>query len=370
MAPAGAPAYVPLSIPRSYKRYTRVEHKVPFASGADGNSTRIDPAGLLLGLLINISGTIVTSSTKPALHPEAPFNLIKRITLQGGNPGSVISIPGYPLRVLESVREADYVPTFSFAPVDSDTVPFSFDVMVPVCVRDGDLYGGPTDYLGAIFTGDPTLSLGLQIDWATEADVFTTHASTSTITAQATVSSFKLDTPVPSADPGLLAAVSWQHRLISEQENVEITGSGPLSKLNPLPSAQPRAYLRVLDIVRNNGVPVNGVIASIDAELQDTINYERNVPEAAWLARQNRRYTVPPNPGTYCSDFAAGNRRDNWLPVGAINLFTINPTISDAPTLSSASFNRYSECVVPSALANPFMLASTADVLKLTSAGA
>lgn len=372
--PAGAPAYVPLKLPNAYKRFTRQELTFPYAPDAPGSPQRIDQSGLLLGILITVAGTVSVPAGggAPTPHPEAPYNLISQITLSGGGPGTIATIPGYALMLMERARESSFVPSYSFAPAagggGGSVTPFQFDIHLSVCVRDGDLYGEWTDYAGAIYTGDPSLSLQLGIAWADPTTVFTANTTNVTIAATATASTFKLDTPNPSADPGLLAAISWSHQLITEVGNYPFASSGAI-QLPQLPTAQSRAYLRVLDIVRNNPDatfirPQNGVVASILSTLQDTIDFERNISEQVWLARQDRRYADVLPVGTYISDFAAGNRRDNWLPVGNLSMFSIAPSISGTPTLAGAYYQRFSEVVVPSAYAAKWLQASSAETLK------
>ncbi len=372
--PAGAPAYVPLKLPSAYKRFTRQELTFPYAPDAPGSPQRIDQSGCLLGILLTVAGavTVPAGGPAPTPHPEAPYNLISQISLSGGGPGTVATIPGYALMLIERAREAAFTPSFSFAPAagggGGSVTPFEFDVHLSVCVRDGDLYGEWSDYAGAIYTGDPSLSLMLGISYSDPATVFSAGSAGVTIQATTTASTFKLDTPNPSADPSLLAAISWSHQLVTEVGNFPFGGSGELG-LPQLPTAQPRAYLRVLDIVRNNPDasfvrPQNGVVASIQSTLQDTIDFERAISEQVWLARQDRRYQEVMPPGSYISDFAAGNRRDNWLPVGNLSMFSIKPTISGTPVLAGASYQRFSEVVIPSAYAAKWLQAAPDAVLK------
>lgn len=372
--PAGAPAYVPLKLPNAYKRFTRQELTFPYSPDSPGSPQRVDQSGLLLGILISVAGSVHVPAAggAPTPHPEAPYNLISALTLSGGGPGSIITIPGYALMLMERARESSFVPSFSFAPAagggGGSVTPFEFDIHMSVAVRDGDLYGEWSDYAGAIYTGDPSLSLQLGVAWSDPTTVFTANTAGVTIDAVATATTFKLDTPNPSADPGLLAAISWSHQLITEVGNFPFAASGPLG-VPQLPTAQPRAYLRVLDIVRNNPDatfvrPQDGVLASILSTLQDTVDFERNISEQVWQARQDRRYADVLPVGTYISDFAAGNRRDNWLPVGNLSMFTIIPTISGAPTLAGSYFQRFSEVVIPSAYAAKWLQAASPEVLK------
>lgn len=371
--PAQAPAYVPLILPTAYKRYTRLEGSIPFNSGQTSNALRIDPSGTLLTLLCTFTGTISTpaSGAAPVNDARAPWTLIKRVTISGGGPGKVVSIPGYALHVLEIIREADLslpAPVFT-GPAGGGggaSSAVSFDFVIPICVRDGDLVGQWSDYLGCIWCGDQTMQLRMTVDWGSTTDVFTTNAGASTISGTLNVTSMKLDTPSPSADASLLTAISWSHQLIAEAENNLIAAAGPLSAVPDLPTAQPRAYLRVFDLVRNGSplVPANGIYSTLDAELQDTVDFERNVDEQTWLARQARRYGEALPAGTYVLDFSAGNRRDNWLPVGALTLFRFRPTVATGVTLTGTVMDRYSEVVVPSSLAAPWMQAASPQVLS------
>jgi hypothetical protein len=359
--------YIPLQLPRSYKRITRVEGSIPYpaAGGAlVSNPMRIDQSGCLLSLLLTFSGTVTVPAggAAPVYNGFSPYGLIQYVTIQtSGGVGRQINIPGYALNVAERTRESDYadgpvVPS----PAAGANAAMTWSLCVPICVRDGDLYGYWSDYLGAIYTGDPEVTLQLQVTWNTFAAIATNPgagANATVLSGNLTVTSFKLDVPTPDQDPGLLASISWSRNLIEEQ-NFGITAAGPFSP-NPLPSAEPRVYLRIWDLVQNNGNPANGVLSLWDSTLQDYIDFMQSIPEQVLLEIQRRRYVNPLPAGTYCLDFSPGNTRQQWLAVQNVTLFKLTPTISNV-ALVNAAIDRISEYVVPSPLARKWVRAAQA----------
>lgn len=347
-------SYLPLQLPASYRKIYRVEGTVPYAANGQSNPLRIDPSGLLGGLLLTFSGTLTTGATAPTLGNNSPYGIVKYFTLSSsGGVGRSINIPGYALNVLERLREPDYQDGPVQPVVASATNVWTFDLYLSVCVRDGDIYGGWSDLLGAIYTGDPQVTVNFSITWNSEATIITNQGAAAAVLAGSfTVTSSKWDTPTPDADMNLLQAISWTHQMI-EEINQSITGSGPLG-LPQLPTYEQRVYLRVMDLVLNNGAYTNGVYSSIDSNIQNFIDFEQSIPEQVWLARQRRRYINPPPAGTYCLDFAAGNSRNLWLPVQNVTLWKVTPTISGV-ALTAASADRISESMVPSPLARKWV---------------
>lgn len=357
---AAVPAYLPLALPGAYKRISREEGSVSYAANTTSNPLRIDQAGTLLTLLLRFSGTLTTGTTAPTLASGAPYTILKYVILTvGGGVGRVCAIPGYQLVVFERIREQDFTDGPSVPVVPSSTNTWTFDLTVPVCFRDGDLYGEWSDYTGAIFTGDPSLTVQFSVVWGSESTIISNQGSAAaTLAGTLTVSSYKLDTPEPCDDPQLLAAISWSHMFIEEKAGIAITGAGKLN-LDNLPTSEPKVYLRVLDTVINNAVFSNGIYASLDAQLQDMVDFEQTISEQEWIARQRRRYVTPLQAGSYCLDFSAGQRRDNWLNVENITLFKFTPVISGA-SLTNASMSRYSETLVPSPLARKWIAQAVA----------
>jgi hypothetical protein len=311
---------------------------------------------------MTFQGTVTNTAggTTPVYNGFAPYALIAYVTIQtSGGVGRAINVPGYALNVIERTRESDYSdgPVLG-APTAGNTAALSFSLHAPICVRDGGLYGNWSDYLGAVYTGDPEVTMQLTITWNAYSAIVTAASNDAThqsLAGNLTVTSLKLDVPTPDTDPGLLAAISWTHQVIEEQ-NFAVTAAGPISP-NPLPTAEPRVYIRVWDLFTNNAAPANGVLSLWDATLQDYIDFFQSMPEYAILEIQRRRYVNPLPAGSYVLDFSPGNTREQWLPVEQITLFKLVPTISGV-ALTNASIDRISETVVPSPLARKWVAAA------------
>jgi len=365
-----APPYAPLALPRRYPLITHVEGTIPFLKNTTSNPLRVDPSGLLGGLLLTFVGTTTTTATAPVPTNASPYAIISRVTLStGGGVGKTIDLSAYELDVAERTREADYVDDPVVVTTASGARALSFCVFIPVCVRLGDLYGEWTDLLGAIFTGDPQVTCNVTLTFADEFAIFSNQtAAVGVIAGTITVTSFKYDVPNPDRDAMLLGAISWIHQIIEERSDL-----GPVQMPYLMPTNEPRVYLRIWNIYseqaaapQNAATYKNGVQTLWDLNLQDYLHFFENVPEAAILEMQLRRYNIALPPGTYCADFAASQYRTQWLPVERVSLFKNAPTFT-AP--GTGALNRVmQESLVPSPLARKWIASGVAAGISLQAA--
>jgi len=356
---ATALAYAPINLPKRYPLIKNVEGSLPFAADSTSNPLRIDPSGLLLGLLLTFSGTNTTGATAPVPNNSSPYGLISGVNIStGGGVGQSINVSAYELNVAERTREPGYVD----APIVNVTVSVAnelqFDLFVPICVRLGDLYAEWTDILGSIFTGDPTISCNLRVTWADAGQIFSNQAAAAAVIAGTlTVTSYKLDTPNPDQDPMLLAAISWTHILIEERLDLGATQNPYL-----MPTNEPRVYLRIWNLYGDGASPnftwKNGVLTQWDLNLQDYLHFYQNIPEQVLLAEQLRAYDHALPAGTYVADFARSMYRNQWLPVNNVTLFKNAPTFT-APG-AGAQVHVVQESIVPSPLARKWMASAQA----------
>jgi len=365
-----APPYAPLALPRRYPLITHVEGTIAWLKNTTSTPLRVDPSGLLGGLLITFKGTNTTTATAPTATNASPYGILGRVTLStGGGVGKTVDVNGYELNIAERIREADYVddPVVGVAASTANTMTFA--IFVPVCVRLGDLYSQWTDLLGAIFTGDPQVTCNVTLQMLDEFAIFSNQtAAAAAIAGTFTVTSFKYDVPNPDRDPMLLAAISWTHQLI--EERLDATASQ-----NPylLPTNEPRVYLRHFLLYseqaaapQNAKTYKNGVITLWDLNLQDYLHFFENVPEQAILESQLRRYVVNLPAGSYCADFGASMYRTQWLPVERVSLFKSAPTIT-APG-AGAAVSVCQESIIPSPLARKWINSGVAQGTKLQAA--
>lgn len=351
---AAVPDYLPIALPKRYPRITHVEGTIAFAKNSTSNPLRIDPSGMLLGLLVTFNGTLVTGATAPVPVNGSPYSAISRVTLTvGGGVSRTIDLSAYELNVVERVREQDYVDDPSTPVVASTTNTWKFAIFVPTCVRDGDLYSEWTDLLGAIWTGDPTITCTLTMTFADENSLFSNQgAAAATFAGTFTVTSFKLDTPTPDRDLDLLKGISWSHVCIEERTD---TGSNQMPYL--MPTNEPRVYLRLWDIYGDGAAPnftyKNGVLTTWDLNLQDYIHFFDTVPEQVLLEQQIRRYIQALPVGSYVADFAAAMYRTQWMPVDRVTLFKNQPTVPSPG--AGAKLFVVQESLVPSPLARKWL---------------
>lgn len=365
-----APPYAPLALPRRYPLITHVEGTVAFLKNSTSNPLRVDPSGLLGGLLLTFIGTTTTGATAPTPTNASPYAIISRVTLStGGGVGKTIDISGYELNLAERTREADYVDDPVVTTTASGTRALTFALFIPVCLRLGDLYGEWTDLLGAIFTGDPQVTCNLTLTFADEFAIFSNQtAAAAAIAGNITVTSFKYDVPNPDRDATLLGYISWIHQIIEERSD-----AGPVQNPYPMPTNEPRVYLRLWNVYseqaaapQNAATYKNGVMTLWDLNLQDYLHFFENVQEAAILEAQLRRYNVALPPGSYVADFAASQYRTQWLPVERVSLFKNAPTFT-AP--GTGAINRVmQESIVPSPLARKWITSGVAAGIALQAA--
>ena len=351
---AALPDYLPIALPKRYPRITHTEGTIAFLKNSVSNPLRIDPSGLLLGLLCTFNGTLVTGATAPVPVNGAPYSVVSRVTLTvGGGVSRTIDVSCYELNVIERTREADYVDDPSIPVVASTTNTWKFAYFVPVCVRDGDLYSEWTDLLGAIWTGDPTITCTLVLTFVDENSLFSNQgAANATLAGTFTIESFKLDTPTPDRDMDLLKAISWSHVCIEERND---TGANQMPYL--MPTNEPRIYLRLWSLYGDTAAPnftyKNGVLTTWDLNLQDYIHFFDTVPEQVLLEQQLRRYNTALPVGSYVADFAAAMYRTQWMPVDRVTLFKNQPTIPSPGT--NAHLFVVQESLVPSPLARKWI---------------
>jgi hypothetical protein len=367
---AQAPPYAPLALPRRYPLITHVEGTIAWLKNTTSTPLRVDPSGLLAGLLLTFKGTNTTVTTAPTPTNASPYAIFGRVTLStGGGVGKTVDVNGYELNIAERIREADYVDDPVVGVVASTTNTMTFALFVPVCVRLGDLYSQWTDLLGSIFTGDPQVTCNVTLQMLDEFAIFSNQtAATAAIAGTITVTSFKYDVPNPDRDPMLLAAISWTHQLIEERLDAAANQNPYL-----LPTNEPRVYLRHFLLYseqaaapQNAKTYKNGVITLWDLNLQDYLHFFENVPEQAILETQLRRYCVNLPVGTYVADFGASMYRTQWLPVERVSLFKSAPTITAPGTGAAVAVCQ--ESIIPSPLARKWINSGVAQGTKLQAA--
>ena len=362
---AGAAAsYVPLALPPAYRRLERgAEGTIAYAAGATANPLPIDPTDLLLGLQLDFAGTLNSGATPPTLTSGtgAPYSIIANVTLNVGTLGRIINVSGYQLNQIEKSRHLDLIDAPAFAiPAANATSVWTFSLYVPLALNDGDLYNEQSDHTGAIYTGDPDVPVTVSIAWASLAQVFAT-VGTATFTAAAlTVTSHKLQVPVPSTDGQLLGVISWYQQIIQEQQYLNLAVGNVDYKP---PTADLRIYLRLWEFFQTAaGVYVAGGVNTFDVTLQDIVDWYRTVSEYTWLQAQLRRYRQQLAAGTYVLDLSASGTRDQWLDVASVTLFKW--TNATTAAVAGGTISGVSQTLRPSTLARPWIAQASPTALK------
>jgi hypothetical protein len=354
--PAGVD-YAPLSLPQRYPKLLHQEGTITFAKNTNSNPLRIDQSGLLLGLIISFKGTWTTGTTPaPTLTNTSPYGIVSRVQLSvGGGVGRLVDVTGYELNVLERTREQDYVDTSSTPNALSTANVWTFDLFLPVCNRDGDTYANFSDWIGALYTGDPQVTCNLVLSFADENAVASALGGVAVVLAGTfTITSVKVDVPQPSQDPTLWAAISWNHILIEEYFDTTVTASG--NKVFLMSTNEARVYLRFWIFYGDTNVggstnPVwkNGVLTTLDLNIVDYLHPVEAIAEQPQLAIQLRRYATALPVGSYVIDFSASMYRSQWLPVDRISLLKLVPNFTSPG--ANAVVRVVQESVVPSPLA-------------------
>lgn len=341
--------YAPLALPKRYPKLLHQEGTITYSSNTVSNPLRIDPSGLLLGVMLTGSFTLTQGTgAAPTASTEGIYGILKRVQLSvGGGVGRLVDLTGYELNVVERTREQDY--TDDAVTTTTNGAACTFGVYIPVCVRDGDLYAEYTDLLGALYTGDPQVTCNLVITWGADSNVYST-LNTSSLAGSVTVVSHKLDVPTPDKDPELFSAISWNHIVIEEINDTTLTAAG--NKILLLSTNEPRVYLRLwLLYGEGTTTPVwkNGILNTLDFSIQDYLHPVESLSEKQQLEMQLRRYANALPAGSYVVDFAASMYRNQWLPVDRITLAKLVPNFNSPG--ANAIVRLIQESVVPSPLA-------------------
>ncbi len=354
-------SYVPLALPPAYRRLEHVEGTIAYAPGATANPLPIDPTDLLLGLQLDFSGTLNSGATPPTITSGtgAPYSLISNVTLNVGTLGRTVNLSAYQLNQIEKSRHLDLqdAPVFPI-PAANATATWTFSLYIPVCLNDGDLYNEPSDHTGAIYTGDPDVPVTVSVTFAALTAVFAAPGTASFTASMLTVTSHKLQTPVPSVDPQLLGVISWYQQLIQETFVTNLA-AGPLDYKPP--TADLRVYLRLWTFAATNaGVFTYGGVTTFDVTLQDIVDWFKTIGEYTWLQSALRRYRQALAGGTYVLDLSGSGTRDQWLDVAAITLFKWTHTIN--ATLAGGTLAGCSQTLRPSQLARPWLAQASSAV--------
>ncbi len=363
-------SYAPLALPSSYRRYMKNEGEISFGSG---NTVKLDQDGLLLGIIIRFSGTVVTGATAPVLQPgPAPWN-IATPTVSVAGPGTPVLLPGELLNQFAQEINPQYLDKITWLPATpaaSTTYPVEFGYYIPICVRDQEFMGEPADHVGSIFTGDGKVSvyIGLRPNVAGTGVWFTVPGN-ATVSGNWGVYSVKLDTPSPDKDASLLQAISWYH-------GIQIDLDDPLTAVGQQvwkPTVNTvRTYLRLLTFFRNNAGAgdtslasaafTGGMMSTLGAVAAGIINWWDTIPEDVQLAYQQLQHRAITG-GVYDLDLSRGGSRDQWLDVSNVTSLTITEQMN-AVTLAAAKFQTLMEFLEPSPLAQRWFQTAPASVLK------
>lgn len=368
--PGPSLSYAPLALPATYRRYVKNEGTIPFGSG---NTVKLDQDGLLLGIIIRFSGTVVTGATAPVRQPgPQPWNIAKPI-LNFSGPGTPIQVPGELLNQYLAELNPQYTDSITWLPATpaaSTTYPVEFGYFLPICVRDAEILGEPADHVGSIFTGDGKLScyVGLTPNTAGTSVWFTVPAN-ATVAGNWEIFSVKLDTPDPSEDASILQAISWYHGLQIDIDQQITANSQQVWKptVNTI-----RTYLRFLTFFRNNAAGsdsslasaafTGGMMQSLQALAAGIQQWWDTVPENVQLAYQQLQHRAT-TPGVYDLDLSRGGARDGFLDVSNVTSLTITEAMN-TPTLTNAKFQTVFEFLEPSSLAAKWFQRASASVLK------
>jgi len=371
-------SYAPLQLPPSYKRYLKTEGSIPYASS---NQVALDKDGLLLGVIIRFSGTVTTGATAPvfitgvsgASNSPAPWNIASP-ALQVAGPGTPIGVPGEIANIFAQLANplySDQTTWLPASPAASTVYPVEFGYYLPICVRDDEFYGEPADHVGAIYTGDPSITayIGLTPNPSALATWFTVPGN-GTLAGNWTVTSVKLDAPQPSTDPSLLAAISWYHALQLDMNNplVAVGQQVWTPTVNTV-----RTYLRLATFFRNNAGSgdaslasaafTGGMMATLLARAEGIVTWWDTIAENVQLAYQALAYQGQLTRGVYTLDLQRSGDRSQWFDVSSVTSLTITEAMN-AVTLTGAKFQTVYEFLQPSPLAQRWFQQASSSVLK------
>lgn len=370
-----APAYLPAQIPPAYREYRLQEAIVPVGNA---NSFQIGADGSLKGLWITAELAFTSPDPAPDMLTTSgqPFNIITNLVVTVGGLGQTVLCPGELLAELNKTycRQWGSAVVYPTALTEGDSYKVQFDLYVPICVRDPEVFGAPADYLGLTYTGDKQVQVNVQIQQQDAGLAYTgTPAALGTVTGNFIVASQKLDSPSPDQDPALLAAISWYHAIQNDTVNATATASNAYQ-----PSVnQTRIYTKLLTTLRETGVFVGGAMGTLGAQVSGIIVMQQPLDEPTLDGIESARYgskgaaTAAPVssvllPGVHVLDFGYSETRDQWFAVDDIAEFTATETANTGDVNQFATVADYCQ---PSTNAQKYISVASPDVLKEAGVG-
>lgn len=376
------PAYLPAQIPPAYREYRLNEGNIPLGSQ---NQLQIGNDGSLKGIWITAEIAFTSPDPAPDMLTDGgqPFNVITNVVLTVGGLGQTVLCPGELLAELNKTycRSFGRSITYPTELTEADRYVVNFDLYIPVCVRDPEVFGAPADYLGLTYTGDKKVQVNLQLQQQDVGAAYTGSAGglgtgESAPTGNFVIASQKLDTPSPDEDPALLAAISWYHAI---QEDT-IAETLMVSNAYQPSVNQTRIYLRLLTIVRDSGVFVGSKVTSIGAQVSGIIVMQQPLDEPTLNGIEAARYgQLEPggsavsgdgqsvlNPGVHALDFSYSQTRDQWFAVDDIAEFTVTEA---ADTSGANQFSTVADYCQPSTNAQKYIAVASPEVLKEAGVG-
>lgn len=272
------------------------------------------------------------------LTQEAPYSAIRqiRLTLSGyrglGNT-TLFSLSGYQTAVFARVENPNYEDNFVAAAADGNNA-WSFNLMVPVTV-------GETDFTGMIkLAGDKSASFVLSIDWGQTADFVTlAGAATATLTGSVTVNTETFQFLKGEAEK-MGVRQDLIHQISSKRQVIDATGDGNIVDLTT-----GELYLRLIFLIRNNGLHVNGVFDIFELVVEDSVR-PYTITEDQWRGQTRYRNLRDYPVGVYAIDrYWTRTWRDVYDALGLTQLQAVF-NVTAAP-VSPADITTIREVAIP-----------------------
>jgi hypothetical protein len=246
--------------------------------------------------------TIVLGGGTAAVTAEAPFSVMRqiRLTLQGyrGLGNTVLyALSGFQAAVYARVENPNYTDN-NVQPVAAGANAWSFNLLLPISV-------GETDFAGMLtLAGDKSATLILSIDWGnvnlaangtSDAVVLAAGAANSaTLTGTATMVSETFQFLKGEAERlGIREDII--HQISAKRDNIVAIGNLPVDLTVGV------LYVRLIYLVRNNGVFANSVFDLFELVVEDSVRpYSLN--EDQWRGQTRYRNLSDYPTGVYAQD--------------------------------------------------------------------
>jgi hypothetical protein len=286
--------------------------------------------------------TVTSGATIPVIAGYGAWGPIGNITISGPSNRHPVALQARYLEIYNQVRLAPYASNLTSDPLTaSTTTTWVTPLDIPLTIS-------PTSTLGAVYTGDDTITLNLKLNNFPATQVFST-VNSATIQGSWDVWRTTFSAPAPDQPGGWLNDISFYHEL-AFQTTTQLK-NGATDVLLPLNTDYVRVFLFFYTGSVNDSTyaPADGLYTTIDVVVNNKIHIGESRTEADIRQEMAHRYDQVLPAGTAVIDWYGRNdsRRD-VIPTDPPDVTGLKLTIA------STSNNNFVDVITETMSDSPF----------------